>query len=151
MPADYPIQNFHFQVEWGGARIGFSKVRNLGMGTHYIEYRQGSDPEYSPIKVPGRQYFDNIILERGVFQGDNEFYDWWKTTRLFQEGNSRGSVYRRDITIAILGETHEPVVVFKVKNAFPVRLQISDLDAQANEIVIETVEIAHEGLVIQND
>lgn len=144
MPADYPIQNFHFQVEWGGARIGFAKVRNLGMGTHYIEYRQGSDPQYHPIKVPGRQYYDNIILERGVFLNDNEFYEWWERTHQFR------GVDRRDITISILNDQHEPVVVFKVRNAFPVRLRFSDLDAKANDIVIETVEIAHEGIDVEH-
>jgi len=144
MPADYPIQNFHFQVEWGGSRIGFSKVRNLGMGTHYIEYRQGASPEYQPMKIPGRQYFDNIILERGVFQGDNEFHQWWVNTRQF-----RGPE-KRDLTLSILNDAHEPIVVFKVKSAFPVRLRFSDLDAQANEIVIESVEITHEGLVVEH-
>jgi len=149
--SDYPIQNFHFQVEWGGTKIGFTKVRNLGMGTYYEEYRHGASPEYHVTKLPTRQYFDNIIFERGTFQGDNEFFDWWKETKFFQEGNSRGSIYRRDIRVSILNEEHEPVIIWKIKNAFPVRLRFSDLDANSNSILMETLELAHEGLVVQNE
>jgi len=149
--SDYPIQNFHFNVEWGGTKIGFQKVRNLGVGTFYHEFRHGASPEYSTIKLPGRQYFDNIILERGVFQSDNEFFDWWKSTSFFQEGNSTGSRFRRDITISILNENHEPIIVIKVRNVFPVRLRVSDLDALSNGIEIEMIELVHEGLIIQND
>lgn len=146
MPADQPIQNYHFQVEWGGSKIGFSKVRNLGMGTYYHEYRHGASPEYQVTKIPARQYFDDIILERGVFQGDNEFYEWWKETQLFSSGDMR-----RDITISILNSEHEPIVIWRVKNAFPNRLRMSDLDAQSNGIAIELLEITHEGLTLMND
>ena len=151
MPADHPVQNFHFQVEWGGSRIGFARVRNLGMGTHYVEYREGASPEYQTQKIPTRQYFDNIILECGLFKGDNEFYEWWKATRLFMEGGSRGSVFRRDLVISILNDAHEPIIKWKVKNAFPVRLRYSDLDAQSNGIEIGYLEITHEGMVVENE
>ena len=146
MPADHPIQNYHFQVDWGGSKIGFSKVRNLGMGIYYHEYRHGASPEYQVSKIPTRPYFDDIILERGVFQGDNEFYEWWKETNFFSANN-----YKRDLTISILNDQHEPIVIWKVKNAFPNRLRMSDLDAQSNGIAIELLELTHEGLVLMND
>jgi phage tail-like protein len=43
------------------------------------------------------------------------------------------------------------VIVWKVKRAWPVKIQGSDLKADANEVAIETLEVAHEGLEIQND
>ena len=97
------------------------------------------------------QKWANITLKRGTFQSDNEYYDWWKETRLFMEGGSPGSAFRRDITISLLDETHAPIVVWKVKNAWPTKVQSTDLKADANEVAIESVELAHEGLVIQND
>jgi len=146
MSAEHPIQNYHFQVEWGGSKIGFSKVRNLGMGTYYHEYRHGASPEYHVSKIPGRQYFDDIILERGVFQGDNEFYQWWNETRAFSNQD-----IRRNITISILNSDHDPIVIWKVLNAFPIRLRMSDLDAQSNGIAIELLEITHDGLLLINE
>ena len=42
--ANYPIPKFHFQVEWGGAKIGFTEVTGLEVSTELIEYREGSSP-----------------------------------------------------------------------------------------------------------
>ncbi len=59
---DYPIINFHFQVEWGeNFRVGFSEVSGLSMETNVIEYREGNSKTYNVIKQPGRTVFGNII------------------------------------------------------------------------------------------
>ncbi len=142
--ADYPLPKFHFQVEWRGARIGFSEVTGLDVETEVIEYRDGASPEYGSQKMPGRQKFANITLKRGVMATDNEFYDWWNTVSL-------NTIERRDITISLLNEAHEPVMVWKVKNAWPTKIAGTDLKADGSEVSIETIEIAHEGLTIQNE
>jgi phage tail-like protein len=142
--ASYPLPKFHFQVEWGGANIGFTEVSGLDVETEVIEYRDGASLEYVKTKMPGMQKFSNITLKRGTFDGDNEFYGWWNTVAL-------NTVERRDVTISLLNENHEPVVVWKVKNAWPVKVQSTDLKADGNEVAIETIELAHEGLVIQNE
>jgi phage tail-like protein len=142
--AEYPISKFHFQVEWGGAKIGFTEVTGLEVSTEVIEYRDGASKEYHKIKMPGMQKFSNITMKRGTFKGDNEYYAWWNTVAL-------NSITRRDVTISLLNENHEPVVVWKVKNAWPVKVQSTDLKADGNEVAIETIELAHEGLTIQNE
>ena len=48
MPAQYPLPVFHFTVQWGGNRVGFSEVTGLTQENQPIEYRDGSFPEYSP-------------------------------------------------------------------------------------------------------
>ncbi|HEY8967684.1 MAG TPA: phage tail protein, partial [Puia sp.] len=60
-------------------------------------------------------------------------------------------IERRDLIINLLNETHQPVVTWKIKNAWPVKIQSTDLKADGNEVAIETLEIAHEGLTIQNE
>lgn len=149
--ADYPLPKFHFQVEWAGTKIGFTEVSGLDVETEVIEYRHGASPEYFKTKQPGMQKYSNITMKRGTFRSDNEYFDWWKETVFFQEGESTGSIYRRDITISLLNESHEPIIVWKVKNAWPVKVQSTDLKADGNEIAIESIELAHEGLTIQND
>lgn len=142
--ADYPLPKFHFQVEWSGTRIGFTEITGLDVETEVIEYRAGASPEYSSQKMPGRQKFANITMKRGVFATDNEYYEWWNTVKL-------NKIERRDLTISLLNEEHEPVVVWKVKSAWPVKIQSTDLKADGNEVAIETIEVAHEGLSIQNE
>ncbi|WP_114782547.1 phage tail protein [Botryobacter ruber] len=142
--AEYPIPKFHFQVEWGGTKIGFTEVTGLDITTEVIEYRDGASPEYSKVKMPGQRTFSNISLKRGTFAGDNEFYNWFNTVNLNQ-------IERRNITISLLNENHEPVVVWKVKNAWPTKVTPTDLNADGNEVALETLELAHEGLTIQNE
>ena len=144
MAEAYPLSKFHFQVEWGGANIGFTEVSGLDVDTEVIEYRHGASAEYVKTKMPGMQNFENITLKRGTFIADNELYDWWNTVALNQ-------IERRNITISLLNEAHEAVVVWKVKNAWPKKVQSTDLKADGNEVAIESVELAHEGLTIQND
>jgi phage tail-like protein len=142
--AEYPLSKFHFQVEWGGTKIGFTEVSGLDAETEVIEYRQGASPEYSKIKMPGMQKYSNITLKRGTFASDNEYFEWWNSVQL-------NTIERRDITISLLNESHEPVVVWKVRNAWPTKVQSTDLKADGNEVAIESMEIVHEGLTVQND
>jgi phage tail-like protein len=142
--ADYPLPKFHFQVEWGGTNISFTEVTGLEVETEVIEYRGGASPEYSKVKMPGMQKFANLTLKRGTFKSDNEFYAWLNTVKL-------NTIERRDITISLLNEEHEPTVVWKVKNAWPTKVTATDLKADGNETAIESMELVHEGLVMQNE
>lgn len=139
-----PLAGYHFQVEWGGARLGFTEVSGLDVETAVLEYREGSSPDYAPIKIPGLRKYSNIVLKRGVVRGDNEFFQWLNATRL-------AAPERRDLTIALLNEEHEPTMVWKARNAWPVKIVGPVLDALEGRLAIETLEIAHEGLTIQND
>jgi len=137
----YPLPKFHFLVKWDpGVRAGFTEVTGLDMQIEAIEYREGSSPEYSKIKMPGMRKFSNITLKRGTVAGDSDFYKW------VQNINLDAAVERRDITISLLDETHAPVMSWKAKQAFPVKLAASDLKSDGNEVAIESIELVHEGL-----
>src|SRR5665647_1763761 len=134
--AEYPLVKFHFQVDWGGTKIGFTEVSGLDVETEVVEYRVGSSPEYSKIKMPGMQKFSNITLKRGTFKSDNDYFKWWNTVKL-------NTIERRDVTISLLNEEHSPVVTWKIKNAWPTKIQSTDLKADGNEVAIESMEIVH--------
>ena len=53
---------------------------------------------------------------------------------------------RRDVTIRLLNEKHEPVAAWTATRCFPVKVTAPDLKSDANEIAMESLEIAHEGL-----
>lgn len=144
MPTQYPIPVFHFTVEWGGSRIGFSEVSGLTQENQAIEYRDGSFPEYSSIKMPGLRKFSNVTLKRGIVKGDNQFFKWLSSVKL-------NTVERRDLIVNLLNEDHQPVMVWKVMRAFPVKVEGPQLKATGNEVAIESIELAHEGLELQNE
>ena len=148
---DYPIPKFHFQVEWGESfRIGFTEVSGLDFETEVIEYREGNSKKYNKTKQPGLTKFSNITLKRGTFEGDFDYYKEWRKTYFFQEGNKTASQYRRTVTIKLLNENHEAIITWKLLNAWPSKVQSTDLKADANEVAIETMELVHEGLEIMN-
>lgn len=144
MPQQYPLPVFHFTVQWGGNRIGFSEVSGLTQENQAIEYRDGSFPEYSSIKMPGLRKFSNVTLKRGIVKADNDFFKWLSTIKL-------NRVERRDVVISLLNEEHTPVMTWKIHNAFPVKVEGPGLKASGNEVAIESIEIAHEGLELQNE
>jgi phage tail-like protein len=140
----YPLVKFSFEVDWGGTNIGFQEVSGLSIERDIIEYRQGASPDFSKMKMPGMAKFGNITLKRGTFKGDNDYFEWLQTVQM-------NTVERRSITISLLDENGAPAVTWKVKNAFPLKLQSTDLKAEGNEVAIETLEIAHEGLTIEHN
>jgi len=142
--ADYPVPVFHFQVAWGGQKIGFSEVSGLNVEVQAIEYRDGASPEYSVVKMPGIPKFANITMKRGITAKDNEFYKWLSEISL-------NKVDRRNLIVSLLNENHEPVVTWKVKNCFPVKVEGPSLKSTGNEVAIESIEIAHEGLTVENE
>ena len=148
---DYPLPKFHFQIEWGeNLKSGFTEASGLDFETEVIEYREGNSKKYNKSKQPGLTKFANVTLKRGTFEGNFEYYKEWRKTVLFQEGNKTGSQYRRTVTLKLLNENHEPIITWKLLNAWPSKIQSTDLKADANEVAIETMELVHEGLEIMN-
>ena len=142
--ADYPLPKFHFQVQWAGTRIGFTEVSGLDVESEVIEYRDGASPTFSKAKMPGMQKYPNVTMKRGVFKSDNEYFSWWNTVSL-------NTVERRDVVVSLLNEAHEPVMVWKIRNAWPTKIGATDLKSDGNEIAIESIELAHDGLTVQNE
>lgn len=146
--ADYPLPKFHFQVEWGEGGntdepdLRFTEVSGLDKEIEMIEYRDGNSPEYSKVKMPGMVKYSNVTLKRGMFVGLDSFESWYNTIVM-------NTVERRTVTIKLLNEEHQPVVTWRLNNAWPVKLQSTDLKADGNEVAIQTMELAHEGCEIE--
>jgi phage tail-like protein len=145
---NYPLPNYHFEVYWGGTRTGFSKITGLEVATSVIEYREGGYLIYNTTRQPGRTLYSNIILERGIFLNDFDFFTWWQRTYNFQEKSQQ---FRRDVIISLLDDAHNPVVVWKLLNAWPCKVKWGELNAFDNQVMMESLELIHEGLVLQTN
>lgn len=138
----YPHTKNHFKVEWGGSNIGFMEVSGLSIELDVVNYREGSSPENSMVLIPGQKKYSPVVLKRGLVKNDDDFYKWINTSQF-------NKIERRDVTISLLNENHEPVVVWKIKNAFPFKLEYSPLNANGSEVAIESLSLAHEGLTVE--
>jgi phage tail-like protein len=139
---DNPYLNFNFLVDIGlGDEMGFSEVETPSGEIEVIEYREGADTVNSARKLPGLAKYPNVTLKRGI-TGRTDLFEWWKSVR-------DGQVQRRNVTITLLDEQRQSVLRWHLRNAWPVKIEGPSLNATGNEVAIETLELAHEGLEIE--
>ncbi|MDZ7625730.1 MAG: phage tail protein [Ignavibacteriaceae bacterium] len=139
---NYPHTKNHFRVEWGGTNVGFMEVSGLAIELDVVSYREGSSPESSERLMPGLKKYSPIVLKRGIVKSDDDFYKWINTAQF-------NKIERRDVIISLLNEQHEPVVTWKLRNAFPSKLEYSTLNAHSSEVIIESLTLVHEGLIVE--
>jgi phage tail-like protein len=132
-----PYKAFNFLVEIEGiAHAVFSEVTGLESETAVIEYRAGGESVVR--KLPGLTKYGNIVLRRGITQ-DPELWNWRKTV-------VEGNVDRRNGSIVLIDDKRTEVVRWKFHNGWISKWEGPALSAKSNEVAIETLEIAHEGL-----
>jgi phage tail-like protein len=139
----WPLPKFYFQVKWGDQEMSFQEVSGLDMEAQPIEYRHGDSKEFSVIKMPGIKKTGNVTMKKGVFKSDNKFWDWFEKIKM-------NTIKRTPVTISLLDESKAPTMVWKLANAFPTKVTGTDLKSDGNEVAVESIEIAHEGLTIEN-
>jgi phage tail-like protein len=136
-----PYAAFNFLVEVDGVTVaGFSECSGLSSETDPIEYRNGSE-DITVRKLPGLVKYSNITLKRGFTQG-KELWQWRKQVL-------DGKTQRRSGTVTLLDEARKPALRWNFREGWPRKLDGPTLNAKTNEVAIETLEIAHEGLVVE--
>src|SRR3954452_19198033 len=142
----YPLTSLHFEVKWSDSQntSSFAEVSGLTMEAEAIEYRGGADVALTVRKLPGLKKFGNVTLKRGIVPAEagNGLFDWYNSIKA-------GTVDRRAVTISLLNEERKPVMTWKIRDAWPVKIEGPGLNATGNEIAIESVEFASEGVEVQ--
>jgi phage tail-like protein len=137
-----PYKNFKFRVEIDGiALAGFAEVSGLSAEAEVVEYREGADIT-STRKLPGQVKYPNVTLKRGI-TGSRELFDWWKTV-------VNGKVQRRSVAIILLDDDLTEVVRWSLHEAWIARIEFGDLEAEGNDVAIESIELAHERLDLES-
>jgi len=120
----------------------FQEVTGLSAETQVIEYRGNNSKIFDTIKMPGIQKFGNVTLKKGIFKGDD---DLWKNFNAIKNTTKKTTV-----VISLLDESNVVAMSWNLTNAFPTKITATDMKADSNEVAIETMEIAHEGLTISS-
>jgi phage tail-like protein len=123
--------------------VRFQEVSGLDMESQPIEYRRGTSPSFATIKMPGIRKSGNVTLKRGIFAKDNKFFEWVDSVK-------RNTAKRSTVTIRLLDESGNPTMTWTLTNAWPAKISATDLNASANEVPVESIELAYEGLTIEN-
>lgn len=142
-----PYRNFKFEVEIVGfVRAGFSKVTGLKHTVETLQYREGGENE-TPRKLPGQSTYDDVVLEHGM-STDSDFIEWMNTifTLDSSEGVQGDDNFRKKVVLYLKDKAGNRVKKWTILNAWPNELTSPDLDASANEVAIETLKLANEGV-----
>jgi phage tail-like protein len=133
-----PFRSYHFLVEMDGiTRAGFRECSGLDSVQDVIEYREGNEG-LAARKLPGMLRFSNITLKRGLTD-DASLWEWRRKA-------AEGKVERRNGSIVVLDETGAEKLRWNFSEGWPMKWVGPSFNAAGNEVAIETLEIAHEGV-----
>ena len=139
----WPLPKFSFVVTIGGMDIVFQEVAGLNVETQEIEFRAGNSKTFSTVQMPGIKKYGNITLKKGLFKDDKALWSMYNNSKLHTSK-------REAVTIILLDEKNNVAMSWTLLNAYPIKLTTSDMKADTNDVNIETIELAHEGLSISN-
>ena len=137
----WPLPKFSFTLEWAGQTASFQEVTGLDSETQVIDYRGGSSKAFSTVKMPGIQKYGNVTFKKGIFKGSSAAWDLLR-------GVGMNTIQREDVTIRLLDEAGAAAVVWKLKNAWPTKITGTDLNSDDDEVAVESLELAHEGITV---
>jgi phage tail-like protein len=133
-----PFGNYNFLVEIDGiTRAAFQECSGFDSTIDIIEHREGGE-NTTPRKLPGMTKYSNIQLKWGMTD-DRDLYDWHRQTIL-------GQIERKNGSIVLLGRDGQEVARWNFVRAWPSKWDGPDLNAEGNDVAIEMLELAHEGV-----
>lgn len=135
-----PFTSFNFIVDVQGMRAGFAEIGGLSTETNIVEYREGIE-DTAPRKLPGQKKFANISLKRG-YTNSKDLWEWRKKVM-------DGKTQRLPGTITLLDEARKPALVWKFYEGWPSKWAGPAFNAKNNDVAIEEMEIAIEGLELE--
>jgi phage tail-like protein len=137
-----PYRSFNFLLEIDGVPLGaFAEASGLTAEGDAVDYREGTDLQNNVRKLMGLRKYTNIMLKRGYTQ-DGSLWRWY--------GNiAAGTPDRRNVTIVLMNEEHQPVMRWHAENAWVNKIEGPALKASGNEVAMESVELVHEGLTLE--
>ncbi len=143
--ATWLMPKFRFSVDLGDGMndVSFQEVSGLSVDTQVIEYRNRSGPIFSIVKMPGVAKTGNVTMKRGVVGMDNAFFDWYAQIKM-------NTIKRRTVTIKLIDESGVVTMQWFLRNAWPTKITGTALKSDGDEVAVESVEFAHEGLEISN-
>lgn len=142
MPANDPLRNFRYRLEIDGiVHAGFSEVAIGDASNDPMEYREGN--ELTTVrKLKGLNKYGNITLKWGLTDSI-ELSNWY---RMVVDDATPLAAARRTVVVRIQNEAGEDKAAYEITRAWPTKYNPTDLNGKGNEVAIESLELANEGI-----
>jgi phage tail-like protein len=135
----WPGLKFRFEVRWDSALMAFQEATGLAAEAQRLEHGTGHSQLLPAVKMPGIRRPGTVTLTKGVVESGTAFAVWLDRVKT-------NTAERAPVTISLLDERGRPAMVWTLVNALPVKVTATALNATANEVAVETLELTHEGL-----
>ena len=138
-----PLRNFRYRLEIDSiTQAGFSEVAIAETTIDAVDYREGTDPPHVR-KLSGLTKYGNITLKWGLTIGGSalDLFRWHADVSAGQIKEKR-----KKVVIVVQDEAGADSARFVVTDAWPVKYDVSDLNAKGKEVMIELLELANEGI-----
>lgn len=136
-----PFRTSRFLLEIDGIiQAGFSEATVPDTSTDVIEYREGNELP-TARKLPGLTKYGNITLKWGTTDSMEIYEKWRKPVEQGKMGDAR-----KNIAVILLDEEGNAAARWEFSNAWPIKYDAPDMNAKGNDVALETIEIAHEGM-----
>jgi len=141
----YPPWGFYYRVELSISKdkndVRFQSVSGLSVEYDYENFKEGGENRFEH-KLPVRTKYADMVLKRGMLTG-SEVINW--LLRAFRDREFKPA----DVNVILMNEKGEPLRTWKVSHAIPKKWLVSDLNANENAIVVETMELSYRYFTIQ--
>jgi phage tail-like protein len=141
----YPPWGFYYKVEFSISKdkndTRFQTVSGLSVEYDMEEYKEGGENRFTH-KLPVRTKYADMVLKRGMVT-DSAVIAWCL------DAFSARTFVPTDVNVILMNEKGQPLRTWKVAHAIPKKWQVSDLNANDNAIVIETMELSYRYFTIQ--
>ena len=141
-----PLMSFRFLVEVDGDTVGaFSQFSGIKMEVQTIQARSGNNIRGVQTTIPVLTSFAPVTLTKGVF-GSNAFISWIFSAAASSYTGPTGSNLRRTIDVVALDDSGKRGVIWTLKDAIPIRYEVSPMDSSRSEVLTESVTFAIHGV-----
>ena len=141
-----PLRTFRFLVEVDGSAVGaFTQFSGIKMEVQTITARSGSDLRGVQDIVPVMTRFEPVTLTKGVI-GDNAFLNWIFAAAASTHTGPTGVNLFRTINVIALDDAGNRGVIWSLKDAMPIRYELSPMDSTRGEVLSESVTFAVHGM-----
>lgn len=150
MATDYPPMAFYFRVEFGIDGVHnndsrFEEVSGINAPADVEEISEGGENRFFH-RLPRGVRQQNLVLKRGIIS-DSKIIRWLNDTI---GGGLSNPIKTVELILSLLNDRNEPVVSWKVENAYPVKFEVAGLNVNNNELAIDSIEFAYDRITREN-
>lgn len=144
----YPLPVYNYKVEIGPDSVAFSEVSGLAVAYETFTFKESPVESGAPgprvMTMPAQAQAINLTLKKGVVRGTSvaALYSWIGSKQLHL-------IEKKDVFIRLCDENGDPVISWRVINAFPTKLEAPGFDASSNDAALESMELTADALVVE--